>query len=73
MIFKKNKEEQVREIPKRVQNMRREELLAWADTVLMQAGASFDAWRLHGAPLEDVVLASETFAAIVTELKNRTV
>lgn len=68
------KKEQVslREIPIRVQRMSREELISWADTVIMQVGASFDAWRFHDKPpIQDVVLGAETLAAILTELQKR--
>lgn len=71
MIFKKKEEVPLREVPKRVQNLTREELILWGDTVLMQTGSAFDAWRFREGPVQDVVLAAETFAAIVTELQSR--
>lgn len=71
MIFKKKEEIPLREVPKRVQNLTREELILWGDTVLMQSGAAFDAWRFREGPISDVLLAAETFAAIATELNNR--
>lgn len=71
MIFKKKEEIPLREVPKRVQNLTREELILWGDTVLMQTGASFDAWRFRNAPVQDAVLAAETLAAILTELQLR--
>lgn len=72
MIFKKKEEVPLRDVPKRVQNMTREELILWGDTTLMQTGSAFDSWRFRSGSIEDVSLAAETFAAIVVELNKRT-
>lgn len=69
--FKKDDTVPLREIPVRVQKMTREDLILWADTVIMQTGASFDAWRFRDAPVQDAVMAAETLAAILTELQAR--
>jgi hypothetical protein len=73
VIFFKKKEEPVtaRDIPKRVQNMARSDLVMWGDTLLLQAGASFDNWRYRSGDLDEVVLAADSFLSILEELRSR--
>lgn len=72
MIFKKQAPEATpRDIPKRVQNMTREDLIMWGDTILMQTGSSFDNWRYRSGDIDDVVLAADAFLSIAEELRKR--
>ncbi len=57
--------------PARVRRMENRELPAWFDTLVMHLGQSFDDWRYHGAPIEEVESHLETLVAIIEEIKDR--
>lgn len=51
--------------------MQTSELYAWADTLLMQLGASFDRHRYHDEPGEEVSSYLDAFDMVWTELRLR--
>lgn len=55
----------------RVSKMQTSELYAWADTLLMQLGASFDRHRYHDEPGEEVSSYLDAFDMVWTELRLR--
>lgn len=70
-LFKKPEEVIPRDIPARVQRMTREELISWFDTLIMQTGSAFDAWRFHDAPIQDAVMAINAASDLLYELQMR--
>lgn len=71
-LFRREEESiPLREVPSRVQKMTREDLILWADNLLMQSGATFDAWRFRDMPIQEVAMTVETLAAILVELQAR--
>lgn len=74
-LFKKQEtpaQQATREIT-RVKKMSTPELNMWADTILMQLGASFDNYRHHDLPGVEVADYLNAFTAIWEELQRRDV
>jgi hypothetical protein len=69
VMFTKKKQNKVR--PKRVTKMEDRELSAWFDTLIMYLGQSFDAWRYHAGPIDEVEMHLETMLALIEEIKDR--
>lgn len=69
-FFKKEKQ-----APKlgRIQKMSDTELIQWADNCILQLGYTFDQWRYHEHPLEDVALQASALNDILKELLERVV
>lgn len=67
-FFKKTKE-----APKlgRIQKLSDAELIQWADNCILQLGYTFDQWRYHEHPLEDVALQASGLNDILKELLIR--
>lgn len=64
------KEPNFKSIP-RVQRADTATLLGWFDNTIMGLGASFDRWRYHDDPIEEVVQHVEALQMMIDELKNR--
>lgn len=46
-------------------------LLLWFDNTIMGLGSSFDRWRYHDGPMEEVTQHVEALSALMTELQHR--
>lgn len=55
----------------RVKKMATHDLNMWADTILMQLGASFDRYRHHDMPGVEVTDYLNAFSAIWDEIQRR--
>lgn len=67
-IFKKDPPKINPAVPSRIKRMSREELIQWSDTTIMQLGRTFDDWRYHDQPIEDVMMSAGTLLDILQEL-----
>lgn len=57
----------------RIQRLSEPELIQWVDNTILQLGFTFDQWRYHDLPLEDVFLHATTLNDLLQELLNRVV
>lgn len=57
----------------RIQRLTESELIQWVDNTILQLGYTFDQWRYHDLPLEDVSLHAATLNDLLKELLNRVV
>lgn len=55
----------------RVQRADTPTLLSWFDNTIMGLGASFDRWRFHDGPIEEVTQHVEALQTMMEELKSR--
>lgn len=46
-------------------------LLSWFDNTIMGLGSSFDRWRYHDGPVEEVTQHLDALNAIMVEIKHR--
>lgn len=69
--FFKSKQIPTKEIPSRIKKMSDSDLAQWGNSCLLDLGRSFDAWRYRDAPLEEVVMITDTLQGILQELSNR--
>lgn len=46
-------------------------LLSWFDNMIMGLGASFDQWRYHDAPIDEVVQHMDALQALLAEIRQR--
>lgn len=46
-------------------------LLTWFDNTIMGLGSSFDRWRFHDGPIEEVIQHVEALDALMNEIKIR--
>lgn len=70
-LFTKRETSETVAVPKRVQNLDRPSLLQWFDTSIMNLGASFDQWRFHGGPANEVDNALNALTVVWQELQTR--
>lgn len=70
MIFRPKQEPKQPRLS-RLQKLRTDELLSWADITILSLGRSFDAYRYRDEPLEEVILAADTLNKILHELQER--
>lgn len=55
----------------RLANTEYQTLLSWFDNTLMGLGASFDQWRYHDAPIEEVAQHVDALQALLMEIRER--
>ena len=46
-------------------------LLSWFDNTIMGLGASFDQWRYHDAPIDEVTQHVDALQALLVEIRQR--
>jgi hypothetical protein len=65
------KPEAAKERIKRISNADYPSLLSWFDNSVMGLGQSFDRWRFHGDPIEEVERHLDALQALFDEIKER--
>lgn len=73
-LFAKKAPHEETRTPERIARISRADtptLLSWFDNTIMGLGSSFDRWRYHGDPIEEVVQHVDALAALMDEIKER--
>jgi hypothetical protein len=55
----------------RISRMETESLKSWFDTIIMSLGSSYDSWRYHKTPPDQVSEALHVMTEIWNELQSR--
>lgn len=55
----------------RLANAEYQTLLSWFDNTIMGLGASFDQWRYHDAPIDEVIQHVDALQALLMEIRER--
>lgn len=70
-VFNKQKEPKSGSSIPRISKLTDQDLMSWFDAAIMGLGASFDSWRYHDGPIDEVKSVVDSIKEMWAEIEAR--